>query len=319
MLILNLCHQRFSLDHPVQDYLKSSSLKSGYGLVTLRHFLSHQGGIEDPEDSFGVHPGRPDMAHILTERRCMQHTHQSSQAAKPDVHLFRCRLLHRPTGGGRRTGYPFESAIDEHLFRPLGMNRSMYEPASPMTSGHEPDGSILKHGVPHYPYAAASGRWSMPSDLMNLVKELFRSFKRRGDLIFQRVCDGNDFSARRRNLGGPRRVPGWRRKLTEISSLGWGEGFQSMMVAEPLKGKAWVIIQRQYRHPSDEGADWRCVSSSHNIAHGKGGKASEKGILYRHRTPRRVPGKGSTVSEQVDGIRRGRASYHPESSRGTIA
>jgi hypothetical protein len=29
---------------------------------------------------------------------------------------------------------------------------------------------------------------------------------------------------------------------TEISSLGWGEGFQSMMVAEPLEGKAWVIM-----------------------------------------------------------------------------
>ncbi|MGX1265528.1 CubicO group peptidase (beta-lactamase class C family) [Rossellomorea marisflavi] len=244
MLILNLCHQGLlSLDHPVQDDLKSWSLKSGYGPVILRHLLSHQGGIEDPEDSFGVHPGRPDMAQILNGETPACNTR--IKAVKPPNQTFTYSdagycIVQQVVEDVLDT--PFESAIDEHLFRPLGMNRSTYRPTSPMTFGHEPDGSIMKHGVPHYPYAAASGLWSTPSDLMNLVKELIRSLSGEGILFSKEQA---------LEMISPHGAAIWaglgvfldgEGSSTEISSLGWGEGFQSMMVAEPLEGKAWVIM-----------------------------------------------------------------------------
>ncbi|MEW4219823.1 serine hydrolase domain-containing protein [Rossellomorea marisflavi] len=244
MLVLKMCHQELiSLEHPVQDYLRSWSLKSGYGPVTLRHLLSHQGGIEDPEGSFGIHPGSHDTAKILNGETpaCPARI----EAVKPSNQEFTYS----------DAGYcivqqlvedvldiPFETAIEEHLFRPLGMKRSMYEPTFPMTSGHEPDGSVMKDRIPHYPYAAAAGLWSTPSDLMKLVKELFHSLNGEGILFSKEYA---------MDMVSPQGAASWAGlgvfldgggSSTEISSLGWGEGFQSMMVAEPLEGKAWVIM-----------------------------------------------------------------------------
>lgn len=244
MLVLKLCHQGLlSLDHPVQDYLRSWSLKSGDGHVTLRHLLSHQGGIEDPEGSFGIHPGRPDMAKILNGETpaCPARI----EAVKPPNQEFTYSdagycIVQQVVEDVLDT--PFESAIDEHLFRPLGMKRSMYEPTFPMTSGHEPDGSVMKDRIPHYPYAAAAGLWSTPSDLMKLVKELFHSLNGEGILFSKEYA---------MDMVSPQGAASWaglgvfldgEGSSTEISSLGWGEGFQSMMVAEPLEGKAWVVM-----------------------------------------------------------------------------
>ena len=244
MLVLKLCHQGLlSLDHPVQDYLRSWSLQSEHGPITLRHLLSHQGGIEDPEESFGVHPGRPDMVQIINGETPACPTR--IEAVKPPNQEFTYS----------DAGYcivqqvvedvldiPFETAIDKHLFHPLEMNRSMYEPTSPMTSGHDPDGTVMKDRIPHYPYAAAAGLWSTPSDLMKLVKELFRSLNGEGILFSKEYA---------MDMISPQGAASWaglgvfldgEGSSTEISSLGWGEGFQSMMVAEPLEGKAWVIM-----------------------------------------------------------------------------
>lgn len=245
MFIVKLCDKGLlSLDHPVENYLCSWSLQeNGNGPVSLRHLLSHQGGIEDPEGSFGIHPGRPDMAQILNGETPACNTR--IEAVKPPNQEFTYS----------DAGYcivqqvvedvldiPFETAIDEYLFRPLGMNRSMYEPTSPMTSGHEPDGTVMKDRIPHYPYAAAAGLWSTPSDLMKLVKELFRSLNGEGILFSKEYA---------LDMISPQGAASWaglgffldgEGNALEISSLGWGEGFQSILVAEPFQEKAMVIM-----------------------------------------------------------------------------
>ncbi|MCM2605664.1 beta-lactamase family protein [Rossellomorea marisflavi] len=245
MFIVKLCDKGLlSLDHPVENYLCSWSLQeNGNGPVTLRHLLSHQGGIEDPEGSFGIHPGRPDMAQILNGETLA--CPARIEAVKPPNQEF----IYSDAGYcivqqvvEDVLDIPFETAIEEHLFRPLGMKRSMYEPTFPMTSGHEPGGSVMKDRIPHYPYAASAGLWSTPSDLMKLVKELFRSLNGEGILFSKEYA---------MDMISPQGAASWaglgvfvdgEGNSKEISSLGWGEGFQSMMVAEPLEGKAWIIM-----------------------------------------------------------------------------
>jgi CubicO group peptidase (beta-lactamase class C family) len=121
---------------------------------------------------------------------------------------------------------PFEEIVDELIFQPLKLHNSTLtitisgEKSENFSCGHYKSGDLVdgKHTI--YPYPAASGLWTTPSDLSHLVTELLNSLKGKSKIGLS--------ASKGREL--------------EISSLGWGVGFQCMMVAYPYLETGLVIM-----------------------------------------------------------------------------
>jgi CubicO group peptidase (beta-lactamase class C family) len=142
------------------------------------------------------------------------------------------------------TGNPFSKVMSEHLFQPLHMENSTFDPPSQNVScGHTNEGKVVNDKYPIYPYPAASGLWTTPSDLALVVIELMHALKGESKL--------NLSSSNAAEMIHPQGGKAWtglgvfldqNDKGIEISSLGWGVGFQCMMVAYPQLERGLVIM-----------------------------------------------------------------------------
>lgn len=105
------------------------------------------------------------------------------------------------------------------------------------------NGAIVEGKYPIYPYPTASGLWTTPSDLATLVIELMNALKgeskiglsasKAKEMINSQGC--KEWTGLGVFLDGSE-------KNLEISSLGWGKGFQCMVTAYPYLGTGFVIM-----------------------------------------------------------------------------
>ncbi|KGR74380.1 serine hydrolase domain-containing protein [Ureibacillus sinduriensis] len=258
MLVMKLVQQgSLDLDEDVNVKLKSWKVPDNHftvkRCVTLRNLLGHQSGITDPEKSFMElnSDGRyPTMVELLTGKTPYcdvpievkyepETDFQYSDAGFCIIQLIIEDVL----------GKSFVEVIDELIFHPLKMTNSTYTLNLPekfyedFTSGHNNSGCLAENNYPIYPYPAASGLWTTSKDLSQLVLELMNALKNKSklgisveqanEMIQARGCKGWN------GLGVFLEGSGIE---IELSSLGWGEGFQSMLVAFPLKGDGIVIM-----------------------------------------------------------------------------
>lgn len=257
LLALVLVEERIlRLDEKVNERLASWKVprhpEFEAGNVTLRRLLGHQAGFSDPDGSFqpltrnretpsmtrllkGLTPYRREPALLIAE--------PGSRFIYSDTGFCVIQLLIEDA-----TGETFEAMMREKIFGPLHMNNSrfvMHESDMPagLAAGHNQHGERL--AGPHciYPFAAAAGLWTTPTDLAVLITELMASLHGKGKLGLSaataeemlRPQGGFEWAG----LGIFMDRTGGR---LELSSLGWGTGFQCMMTAYPEEGLGAVLM-----------------------------------------------------------------------------
>jgi CubicO group peptidase (beta-lactamase class C family) len=153
--------------------------------VTLRTLLSHQSGIIDPEGSFGEYnpnQGIPTILDLLEGRKsyCPEplevNYEPGSDFQYSDAGFCIIEQLIEDVAGK-----PFKSVMNERVFETLNMRNSSLEYTIQaeisynFACGHNKDGKLVDGKYPIYPYPAAAGLWSTPTDLASMVIEIISS------------------------------------------------------------------------------------------------------------------------------------------------
>lgn len=221
--------------------------------TTLRNLLSHQSGIIDPPNSFEHYTlaqGRPNIAELLAGKTSycsvpIEVTYKpESEFHYSDANFCIIELLLEDI-----TGKPFNLLLEEYIFQPMQMkNSTIFSPedidkTDAFACGHNKDGTVTNEKYPFYPFAAASGIWTTPTDLSTLVIEIIHSSQGKGKLkLSQKTVQ---------DMISPQGCSKWTglgvflddsNEDLQIYSLGWGVGFQCMMVCYPYRGNGAVIM-----------------------------------------------------------------------------
>ncbi|PFA67147.1 penicillin-binding protein [Bacillus sp. AFS015802] len=239
------------LDKDINENLSSWKVpvKPSHRFITLRHLLSHQSGVVDPEGSFDVlNPllGTPTMIEIVKGKTSYCHVpiqlkyEPGSEFHYSDAGYCIIQLLIEEI-----TGKSFEAVMNDYLFQPLHLNNSTFElPENKhqFACGHSKRGESIKGRFPIYPYPAASGLWTTPTEVARLVIEIMKALKGESKCLSADIAQelmksqgGKEWMGLGVFLDKPE-------KGIEISSLGWGVGFQCMVVAYPYKETGLVIM-----------------------------------------------------------------------------
>lgn len=221
--------------------------------VTLRRLLSHQAGFIDPDKSFSEYnptQGIPTILDLL-EGRKSYYPEVAEVKYEPGSDfqysdLGFCIIEQLIEDTSKR---PFKELMNELIFEPLNMKNSTLEYTIPevkkysFACGHNKDGELVDGKYPIYPYAAAAGLWSTPTDLSSLVIELINSLKGISKLgISQQIINEMITAQGCSKWAGLGVFLDYAGDNIEISSLGWGVGFQCIMIAYPHLGKGAVIM-----------------------------------------------------------------------------
>jgi CubicO group peptidase (beta-lactamase class C family) len=222
-------------------------------IITLRNLLSHQSGVIDPEESFmELNPniGIPSMVEILEG---------STHYCKAPIEIkYKPESDFQYTDAGfciiqqlieDVTGKPFKEVVKELIFHPLKMENSTFlqsiseEIEGNFSSGHNKNGKLVDGKYPIYPYPAASGLWTTTSDLSKLILELMDALNNKSKIgISANKVNEMINSQGCKSWTGLGVFLDGSEKEIEISSLGWGLGFQCMMVAYPHLGNGFIIM-----------------------------------------------------------------------------
>lgn len=252
MLVMTLSEQGIlHIDEDVSKHLSTRIVPAKFSneFITLRHLLCHQSGIEDPSNGFGeLNPlwGKPAMKELLegVTPYCSSLVEAKVEPGREfcysDAGYCMIQLVIENV-----LGKSFQEVIREYLFQPLRLIDSTYDLPSIRTQfscGHMKANRLVEGKYPIYPYPAASGLWTTPTDVAQLVMELMFALKGKGNLLSSFAAQemikpqgGKDWAGL-----GVFLDPGCEK--IEISSLGWGVGFQCMMVANPYEETGLVIM-----------------------------------------------------------------------------
>ncbi|WP_042457253.1 serine hydrolase domain-containing protein [Neobacillus dielmonensis] len=257
MLVMPLCELGlFDLDEDINQKLISWKVPNHkYGeskYVTLRNLLCHQSGIIDPEDSFmelRTDDGFPSMVDLLNGKtpyckKPIQLKYEpESDFQYSDAGYCIVQLLVEDL-----TGKTFQDLAEELIFQPLEMLNSTLTMTIPakdnyhFSCGHDKNGELVDGKYTIYPYPAASGLWTTPSDLAKLVLELINALHGNGNILSEGKAKELISSQGCKEWTGLSVFLDHSKEELEISSLGWGMGFQCMMVAYPYRGTGFVIM-----------------------------------------------------------------------------
>ncbi|MFY3791633.1 serine hydrolase domain-containing protein [Ureibacillus sp. MALMAid1270] len=231
---------------PENEYTKNKK-------VTLRNLLSHQSGIKDPEGSFlelNSEIGFPSIIELLEGKShyCKVpievQFEPESEFHYSDAGFCIIQQLIEDV-----TKKQFYQVVNEFIFEPLGIkNSKLYTTMSEVdrgnfSCGHNKNGELVEGKIPIYPYPAASGLWTTSSDLAELVLELMNAIKGESKLgLSESLAKEMITPQRGRSWTGLGVFLEGSEKELKITSLGWGVGFQCMMVAYPYLEKGAVIM-----------------------------------------------------------------------------
>ncbi|MEH7236858.1 serine hydrolase domain-containing protein [Bacillus sp. JJ1562] len=246
-----------NLDEDVNIKLKSWKVPEDkfttHKKVTLRSLLSHQSGIVDPKHSFfelKSSVGVPSMVDILEGKTpyCNEPIEvkyePESEFHYSDAGYCIIQQLIEDV-----TEKPFKQVVNELLFKLLKMENSLFVANTSdignenFSSGHNKNGEVEVGNYPVYPYPAASGIWTTTIDLARLVLEFMDALKGESNIGIS--------ASYAKEMISPQRGKKWcglgvflngEGTELEMSSLGWGVGFQCMIVAFPHRETGAVIM-----------------------------------------------------------------------------
>ncbi|WP_156826223.1 serine hydrolase domain-containing protein [Paenibacillus terrigena] len=258
MLVMKLASQGIlDLDENVNDRLTSWKVPNHTYTqackVTLRTLLSHQSGIIDPKSSFTeLDPNMsiPTMANLLIGNTpyCKESIIVKYEPGS-DFHYSDAGFCIIQQLIEDVTRKPYGVTLDEHLFKPLHMSKSTILTSIPsgnrdgLASGHHRSGDVVDGKYPIYPYPAAAGLWSTSTDLARLVIELMDSIRGQSKIgISEKYAREMVTSQGCREWTGLDLFLEGNGQDMVFSSLGWGVGFQCMIIANPYVETATVIM-----------------------------------------------------------------------------
>ncbi|MEK4485838.1 serine hydrolase domain-containing protein [Psychrobacillus sp. FSL H8-0484] len=231
---------------PENDYTKNKK-------VTLRNLLSHQSGIKDPEGSFSelnskkeiplmveLLEGETSYCKVPIEVKC----EPESEFHYSDAGFCIIQQLIEDV-----TEKPFHLVMNEQIFESLGIENSQLNTRllkmdrENFSCGHNKNGELVDGKYPIYPYPAASGLWTTSLDLAELVLELINALKGESKVgISESLAKEMITSQSGKSWTGLGVFLEGSEKELEITSLGWGVGFQCMMVVFPYLEKGAIIM-----------------------------------------------------------------------------
>ncbi len=258
MVVMVLVEQGYlDLDEDVNNKLKSWKVPENQYTklkkVTLRNLLCHQSGIIDPVNSFSTlnaAHAKPSMVNLLngTTPYCQSPIEVSGEPWHAfhysDAGFCIIQLLIEDV-----MAQSFDSIIEEHIFKPLTMTHSTFSTTfasskeQSFASGHHKNGKSVTDNYPIYPYPAACGLWTSPADLAKLLLELINALKGSSKIGISANLV--------KELIQPQGAKEWAGlgvflegsgQEVEISSLGWGIGFQCMLVLFPYIEKGMIVM-----------------------------------------------------------------------------
>ncbi|WP_313894130.1 serine hydrolase domain-containing protein [Psychrobacillus sp.] len=258
MLVVELTEQGLlDLDEDVNERLVSWKVPDNKltknKRITLRNLLSHQSGIIDPENSFtdlNSLLGIPSMVELLNGKTSYcKYPIEVKYEPDSEFHYSDAGFCIIQQLVEDVTEKPFRQVMHERIFKPLNMENSTLDTITSETKkddfscGHNKHGDLVEGKYPIYPYPAASGLWTTSLDLAQLVIELMNALKGKSrigisaNLAKEMITPqlGKEWTGLGVFLEGSE-------KELEITSLGWGVGFQCMMVAFPNLEKGAVIM-----------------------------------------------------------------------------
>ena len=221
--------------------------------VTLRRLLSHQAGFIDPDKSFSEYnstEGIPTMFDLLEGQTSYYPEAAAVKYGPGSDFLYSdlgfCIIEQLIEDTSKK---PYITLMNELIFQPLNMKSSTLEHTIPeakkhsFACGHNKDGQLVDDKYPIYPYSAAAGLWSTPTDLSHLVIELINSLNGNSKLGISKKTIHEMISPQGcSKWAGLGVFLDYSDDKLEISSLGWGVGFQCIMVAYPHLGTGAVIM-----------------------------------------------------------------------------
>ncbi|NMH74561.1 beta-lactamase family protein [Bacillus sp. RO2] len=257
MLVMKLTEQGLlDLDEDVNQRLVLWKVPENnftkYKRVTLRNLLSHQSGISDPENSFSelnVDTEFPSMVELLEGKtpycnpiKVTYEPESEFQYSDADYCIIQ-QLIEDVTER------PYHRVMNELILEPLRMDNSRLNTTmlemerKGFSCGHNKNGELVDGKYPIYPYPAASGLWTTSLDLAKLVLELINAVKGESKVgIPASIAKEMISQQRSKNWTGLGVFLDGSEKELEVTSLGWGVGFQCMMVAFPYLEKGAVIM-----------------------------------------------------------------------------
>lgn len=248
-LVLTLVSKdKLLLDAYVNDLLSKWKLEYYNKAPTLRHLLQHQGGIIDPEHSFPAIPF--DTASFTTAdllegttiacaKRIVTEKEPGTVFSYSDAGYMIIQLALEDT-----YQQPFHALMKTYVFDPLGMKDSFYHDSlrHPFAYGHQ-NLNPIPSLYPYYPYDAACGLWTTPTDVMKLIVAFHESLKGSSSTIIDKK-DAEEIL--HSNSGIPYAGLGvfldTNAGTVEYSALGWGEGFQCLLAGKPETGDALMCM-----------------------------------------------------------------------------
>ncbi|MFJ7731640.1 serine hydrolase domain-containing protein [Lysinibacillus sp. NPDC097231] len=216
--------------------------------VTLRNLLSHQSGIVDPEGSFATVESfndMPSMVEILNGKTPIEVMYEpESEFHYSDAGFCVIQLLIEDI-----MSKPFSVLMDELIFQPLSMTNSTFSTSLSTSNtdnfacGHNQNGTLIPGKYFIYPYSAACGIWTTPRDLTKLLLDVMKAVKGQSKIGItkKQVKELLTPQGCKEWTGLGIFLDGTDEKL-ELSSLGWGVGFQCMLIAYPYLEQGIVMM-----------------------------------------------------------------------------
>lgn len=238
------------LDRHVNHYMRTWRLPAEG--VTLRHLLSHQAGIVDPDGSFDCL--RPGEAHptLLQILRGESRIHPGPlRASFPPGTRFAysdagyCVVEQLLT---EVTGQPFAHLVRQRVLGPLSMAQSLVatlidpEREAAVACGHDRHGRVIPGRRPVYPFQGPAGLWAPAGDLALLAVEVMAALQGRGRVLTPAMAEALTTPPWHPLIGlglfldeRPANQP-W------YYHYGWGAGFQGALSLSPALQAGVVIL-----------------------------------------------------------------------------
>lgn len=205
--------------------------------ITLHQLLTHTSGIKD-NPYFDGHLRASDERILSISAPFEPGTFNYSDQGYMILQIILEKCYH----------LGFEEIASASLFEPLHL-RSMAYINHPddlndkeYIRGTHPDLSLVDQDLTIYPFPAASGLWCTLADFTLFIQALLKGWHNEGSFPIQasflrQLVESTGLSAIGRGCFKETTPRG-----LEISSLGWGEGFQSMLAFYPETQDALIIF-----------------------------------------------------------------------------
>ena len=244
-----------SLETAANLYLKSWKIPENSFTrrtpVTLRQLLSHTAGVNLP-GVIGYQAGEP-----LPE--LIQILNGSPPANTPPIVVDRVPQTEFSYSGG---GYmivqqmimdqsenpgTFPEIIEKSVFKPAQMTASTFE-FTPDTSkievatGHRASGKAVEGKWYRYPEMGMGVFWTNPSDMANFLIQIIHAYQGRPNQLLSEALARNMLAYHAKDQGLGLKIGDDGKDRFYFYHRGADEGFQTFMIAYPLKGQGAVIM-----------------------------------------------------------------------------